>query len=367
MKSMLAAVYYGPEDLRVEQYPIPEIREDELLLRVDAASICATDIRIFRGQHRKYTPGARRIPGHEIIGVIAATGPRVAGLEAGQRVFVAPNVGCGQCRFCRRGANNLCPDYQAFGVTIDGAFAEYMRVTAAAIEQGNVAPLGPEIDAATASLIEPFACVLHGQDCLAIEREDVVLIQGAGPIGLMHLLLAKHRQASRVIVSDCQPDRLCKAAELGADRVVNFKLEDLAKAVVQESGGAGADAVVVAAPAHEAMQEALELAAPGGRINYFAGLPKDRPEIRFNANLVHYKELIVTGSTACSTADCRRAANMVSDGEIDLRPLVGRRYPLSEAREAFREAQGGSGLKVVLEPQPRSSGGSTDEQQTVQR
>jgi L-iditol 2-dehydrogenase len=349
VSQMLAAVYHGPEDLRLEERPIPLIGDRELLLKVHAASICATDLRIFSGQHRKYGADTRRIPGHEVVGTIAEVGSGIHEFKAGQRVFIAPNIGCGRCPLCRRGVNNLCPDYDAFGITMDGGFAEYMRVTEAAVEQGNVIPLADSVDTAVAPLIEPFACVLHGQDRVSATKDDVVLIQGAGPIGLMHLLLARRNGAARVIVTDQFPDRLRKARELGADHVVNFTTEDVAKAVARASGGAGADVVLVATPAHKAMEEALSLAAPEGRINYFAGLAKDRPEIRFNANLVHYKELIVTGSTGCSTGDCRRAAEIVCSGAVDLSVLITGRYPLGEVQTAFQAARRGSSLKVVME------------------
>ncbi len=124
---MLALVYYGPEDLRLEDVPTPHPGPGEVVFRVEGASICGTDLRIFHGGHRKYPPGTRRIPGHEAAGVVAEIGAGVNGFEIGQRLFAAPNMGCGHCRQCISGNNNLCPDYTAIGVTIDGAFAEYVR------------------------------------------------------------------------------------------------------------------------------------------------------------------------------------------------------------------------------------------------
>ncbi len=350
---MLAAVYHGPNDIRVEERRTPTIGPHEALLKVVSAGICGTDLRIYHGGHRKYPPGTVRIPGHEFVGDIVELGEDVGGLEGvevGQRVFVAPNIGCGHCRQCVSGNNNRCADYQAFGVTIDGAFAEYVRIPAAAIRQGNLIPMARGTDPAVAALTEPFACVLHGQDVLDIEPHDVVLVVGAGPIGVMHLMLARLKGARRVVVSDLITDRLTLATQAGADRVVNPAEEDLAAAIAEESGGAGADVIVVAAPAHRAQQESLELAAIGGRINFFGGLPKDRPTIQFNSNLVHYKELEVTGTTACSTEDCRRAAAIIEAGRIDLAPLVSAHFPLGQTVEAFAAAEGRESLKVVIEP-----------------
>lgn len=348
--TMLAAVYHGPDDLRLERRPVPAIGEDELLLRVASTSICATDLRVAAGGHRLYGAGAVRIPGHEMTGVVAAAGRGVRGLPEGQRVFVAPNMGCGECRQCRAGRNNLCPRYDAFGITLDGSFAEYMRVTAPAIRQGNVMPLPEGADPDVFALAEPLACVLHGQDAVDVAAGDVVAVLGAGPIGLMHVLLARQRGARLVIATDVVPERLAKALELGADAAVDARNPDLEERVRDRTAGEGVDAVIVAAPAHAAMEQAPRLAAARGRINLFAGLPKQQPEIRLDANLVHYKELAVTGTTACSTRDCRRAVDLLCSGEVDLSGLIGARYSLDQVSAAFEHARGRSGLKAMLHP-----------------
>lgn len=346
---MLAAIYYGPDDIRVEQTPQPVIADGEILLKVVYASICGTDLRIWHGNHRKYPAGTHRIPGHEVTGTIAQKGPAVEGFEVGQPLFIAPNMGCGHCLQCISGNNNRCANYAAFGITLDGAFAEYMRLPASAIQQGNLLPLTGGIDPA-ACLIEPFACVLRGQNAVDIHPGDVVLIMGAGPIGIMHLLLARMRGAGRVLVSELIPERLEQARRLGADRIIDLNGEDLEEAVRAESLGQGADVVIVAAPSHRAQQDALRVAGIGGRINFFGGLPKDRPEIHFDSNLVHYKELMVTATTACSTQDCRQAAAIVNSGRVDLSPLISARFPLKDALAALTAAEDRKSLKVILQP-----------------
>jgi L-iditol 2-dehydrogenase len=347
---MLAAVYHGPKDIRVEQAPRPVIGAGELLLRVIDASICGTDLRIYQGGHRKYPEGTVRIPGHEVVGTIAEIGAGLQGYELGQRVFIAPNMGCGHCQQCISGRNNLCANYDAVGINLDGGFAEYMRVPAKAVLQGNVMAIPEEVDSAVAALIEPFACVLRGQNAVGIKAGEVVLIMGAGPIGVMHTKLARLRGAGRVLVSEPAPERRAQVARMGADRVVDPTQEDLAAVVAEESHGQGADVVIVAAPAGAAQESALQLAGIGGRINLFGALPKDRPTIQFDSNLVHYKELVVTATSACSTADCWQAAEIVNSGRIDLSELVSLRFPLSQAVAAFAAAQDSKSLKVVLEP-----------------
>jgi L-iditol 2-dehydrogenase len=347
---MLAVVYHGSDDLRVEEVPIPQIGPDEILLKVSAASICGTDLRIWHGGHRKYPPGTLRIPGHEVSGEVASVGDNIQDLKAGQRVFVAPNMGCGRCRQFISGNNNRCANYAALGVTLDGAFAEFMRVPAVAVLQGNVMPLADSLGAEVAALIEPFACVLRGQRALAIQPGDVVLVMGAGPIGIMHMLLARLSGASKVLVSELQEARLLQAIRLGADRVVDLAKEDIRAVVEAESEVQGVDVVIVAAPSHQGQESALSLAAIGGRINFFGGLPKDRPTINFDSNLVHYKELMVTATTACSTSDCHQAAAIVNSGRIDLSPLISARFALKDALAAFQAAEDRHSLKVVVKP-----------------
>lgn len=349
-ETMIAAVYHGPHDLRVEEVPRPQIGPQEILLKVLKANICGTDLRILHGGHRKYPAGTVRIPGHEVAGEIAAVGEQVAGYHAGQRLFVAPNMGRGDSRATISGNNNLDPDYQAFGITLDGAFAEYMRVPAAAVRQGNLMPIGDDVDPAQAALIEPLACVLRGQNAVNVRSGDIVVVMGAGPIGIMHVKLARLRGALRVIVSEPAAGRRQQAAALGADRVVDPLNEDLHAVVLAESNDRGADVVIVAAPAKAAQESALEIAAISGRINFFGGLPKQDPYIRFNSNTVHYKELVVTGTTACSTYDCLQAAEIVNSGRLDLAPLITSRFPLREAPAAFAAAADGNNLRVVLEP-----------------
>jgi L-iditol 2-dehydrogenase len=339
---MLAAVYHGPNDLRVEDVPIPKIGTGELLIKVMSASICGTDLRIFHGNHRMYASGTIRIPGHEVVGTIAEVGGEVKNYAVGQRVFCAPNTGCGHCQQCITGNNNLCANYDAIGVTSDGGFAEYV--------QGNVIPVSESVDPAVAALMEPFACVLRGQNALHIQPGEVVLVIGAGPIGVMHTKLAKARGAGRVIVSEPIPERAAQAKRMGADRVVNPTSENLKSVLSEESNGRGADVIIVAAPVHAAQESALDLAAISGRINFFGGLPKDHPTINFDSNLVHYKELVVTATTACSTADCWQATQMVNSGLIDLADIVSQRFPLRDAVAAFTAAEDRKSLKIVLEP-----------------
>jgi L-iditol 2-dehydrogenase len=347
---MKAAVYHGPRDLRVEDAARPHPGPRELILKVQSASICGTDLRIFHGQHRMYPEGTTRIPGHEVVGTIAEIGKDLKGFAEGQKAFIAPNMGCGRCAQCISGNNNLCKDYAAFGVTINGGFAEYMHIPEQAVRQGNIIPVDNSVDPAVAALLEPFACVLRGQNAVSIQPGEIVLVIGAGPIGLMHTKLAKARGAGRIIVSEPMPARAEQALKNGADCTINPLAEDLEGRVREITDGHGADVIITAAPVHSAQEAALAIAAIGGRINFFGGLPKDNPTIQFNSNAVHYKELRVTGTTACSTEDCWQASRLVNQGLVDLSDLVSRRFPLEQAQEAFSAAENRNSLKIVIEP-----------------
>lgn len=349
-ETMLAAVYHGPDDIRLEEVPIPQINPDEILVKVLSANICGTDLRILHGHHRKYPEGTVRIPGHEMAGEIVKVGENLQKYQLGDHVFIAPNMGDGDSRETISGNNNLDPNYRAIGINLDGAFAEYMRVPAEAIRHGNVMYISPDEDPAVAALIEPLACVVRGQNAVNLRSGNVVVVMGAGPIGVMHMMVAKARGAGCVLISEPVEFRRVQVLELGADRVVDPINEDLTSVVQEISYGRGADVIIVAAPSKIAQESALQIAAIGGRINLFGGLPKDDSSIRFDSNIVHYKELVVTGTTACSTYDCLQAADLVRSGRIDLGKLVTKRFTLSEVKKAFAAAEDGTNLRVSLIP-----------------
>ena len=178
---MKAAVFHEPGVMVVQDVPIPSIAEDELLIRVRSASICGTDLRISRHGHFKIPAGEHRVQGHEVAGEVALVGRAVEGFAEGDRVSVTPNVGCGHCRFCRQGLNNMCPNYEAFGVSLDGGFAEYLRIPGFAVQRGNVFRLPDRLGFAEAALVEPFSCCLRGQEALGVGYDDTVLIVGRRP------------------------------------------------------------------------------------------------------------------------------------------------------------------------------------------
>lgn len=347
---MRAAVFYGIGDLRLATLDDPQPGPGEIVLRVGAAGICGTDVRIFANGHHRIPPGTARVLGHELAGEVAQMGTGVEGLAVGDRVALAPNVGCGTCRQCVSGWTNLCPDYQAYGISLDGGFAEQMRVTAETLRQGNVVRLPASLPYTWAALAEPMSCCLNGQEAVALGVDDVVLIVGAGPIGLMHVLLARLRGARSILVSELAEERRQMAAAAGADVPIDPGRTDLGEAVRQASGGRGADVIIVAAPSAAAQAEALELAAARGRVNFFGGLPKDQPWTRLNANLIHYKQLMLTGTTGSNVRQYRATVELIAAGRLPMDRLVGDTLPLERVQEGVERTRSGKEMRLLLSP-----------------
>lgn len=342
---MKAAVLHAPNHMQVMQAADPVTEVGDLVLRVGAATICGTDIRVYRGRK---TAGIRypSIIGHEFAGEIVAThGP--SPFLVGQRVGVCPAIPCGHCPQCQRGRENLCPDLQAVGYQLDGAFAEYIRIPARAVELGNVHLLPDHVGFEEAALIEPLACVLNGQNKVALRQGDTVAILGAGPIGRLHAKLARLRGAAKIIVSEPSPARRLAALRAGADVVLDPFAGDLRSAVQGETGGRGVDVVICAIGLPALAAQAVGLAAKGGRVSLFAGFSHGEMAA-LDVNAIHYDELRLTGAFGLSRRDYADGLQMVVSGQVDLRDMVTHRYGLDAVSQAFSMAESGAAMKVAI-------------------
>ncbi|HOE67054.1 MAG TPA: alcohol dehydrogenase catalytic domain-containing protein [Candidatus Hydrogenedentes bacterium] len=350
---MIAATYTQNAGYKIQDVPIPVIGDDELLVRVMASSICGTDLRIIQSGQRKLRDGQMVVLGHEFAGVVAQAGPKAADLfPIGMRVGVAPNIGCSRCSMCAKGLFNMCPDYSAFGINMDGAHAEYVRIPHASIQQGSVLPLPPDMPFVHAALIEPLSCVVNGNRSVSIQPGETVLIFGAGPIGLMHAMLARHSGAGTVAVIDTQPDRLDQAARVGIEHLIDPGQCDVAETVMRLTEGRGADVIITACSVPAVQEQSLGLLAPFGRVCFFGGLPKDRPCIRVDANLIHYKNLVVTGVTGGAPCHFRTALGLILDGSVDVSSVVSHTFDMNDMASAFEKALHGQAMKVVIQRQP---------------
>ncbi|MCF0145321.1 MAG: zinc-binding dehydrogenase, partial [Eubacterium sp.] len=262
-------------------------------------------------------------------------------------VSVIPNIGCGHCPMCRQGLNQLCPEYEAFGISYDGGLSEYVRIPESAIPK-NVIPVPEGFSCEEAALVEPFSCAWHAYDRLNTRPDDTVLIIGAGPIGACHVMISKLAGASKVIVADISKERLQEIRKFGADAVIDSAEEDLEEAVCRETEGRMPDVVITACSVPEMQQKALELAAPRGRINFFGGMPKGKEIVPLATNLIHYKELTVLATTGCSYRDYEAAMHIASSQKLPLGELVSKRYSIEQVQEAFAYAQSGQGMKTMI-------------------
>jgi len=329
---------------------MPEINENEILIKIKACNICGTDIKILKYGYHKIKEGEHRILGHEVTGEVIKKGENVSVFNLSDRVTVAPNIGCGHCYLCAAGYNNLCNDYEAFGVSIDGGFAEYMKVPYRAIFNGNLIKIPENLSFPEASINEPFSCVYNAYESLKTCPSDSVLIIGAGAMGLLHLILSKIAGAKKVIVSDISDDRLKLAKKYGADVTLNPSKVNLKEEVFINTGGKGADVIITACSVPSIQEGALDLAAKLGRINFFGGLPEGKDSIIFKSNIVHYRQLKITATTGSTISQFIKSMEILENKKFDIRGLITHTFTLEEIGEAFEKAISGEGLKISIVP-----------------
>jgi L-iditol 2-dehydrogenase len=325
--------------------PDPVLQPGDMLLKVRAATICGTDIRILRGQK---TASIRypSILGHEFSGEIVDTGGH-SQFFVGQAVGVCPQFACGHCEYCIRGVENLCRNLVATGYEIDGAFADYIRVPAAGVLTGHVFPLPEGMRFELAALAEPLACVMNGQDIAGIAMGDAVVILGAGPIGILHVKLARFSGARRIIVSEPNALRRQAALDEGADMAIDPAAEDLFDVVRTATGGLGADAVICAVGVASLANDAIRLARKRGRVSLFAGFPKG-VNAELDVNAIHYGELMVTGSFGLTRLQFGQALHLIASGQLKLDSLLTHRFGLADIETALQVAEQGSAIKVAI-------------------
>lgn len=344
---MRAAVLHAPGNFGLTEIPTPTPGPDEVLLRVEATTLCGTDLRLISGAK---TAGVRPgvVLGHEIAGRVESVGENVDGYPVGAQATVSIVVSCNHCANCLAGREHFCENLELFGYGIDGGLAEYLLVPARAVASGNVI-LTPEMPARTLCLAEPLSCVLNGASQFNTQPGETVVVLGAGPIGLLHTQLARLQGASNVIVTNRSARRRALALALGATHAVDPTSEDVAAVVSEVTNGRGADVVIVAIGALDLANQALELAGTGGRVNYFAGFPKGSTAV-MDPNLIHYKELVVTGGSNARRSDVHRAVQVLASGAIDADKIVTHTFALDDVDQAIEAVENKLGVKVCVEP-----------------
>ncbi len=337
---MKCAVFHGPGDLRVEDRPAPALRrDDDVLLRVEAASICGTDLHILADPPgHPATPGA--ILGHEYVGEVVDAGDAVSDLKRGDRVVVDPNITCGRCPYCRRGSPNLCLNMTTLGIFRDGGFAEQNVAPMRALY-----PISKQAPLDQAIFAEPLSCVLNAFGQAGLRMGDSVVILGAGPIGLLFLLLFRAGGAGRVGVVEIAPNRSRLAETCGAEAVWNPRQADPAPQVREWSGGLGADIVVDTVGSLFA--QALGLVRRGGRIVLFGMNQQAHPAVSQYEITRH--EISVVG-TFIARQTFPQTVRTLESGRLPLEPLITHRIGLDGIRGVLPALKSGDAVEVVIRP-----------------
>jgi L-iditol 2-dehydrogenase len=342
---MRCAILKEIEKLEIEEKEFPDPGENEILIKVKSCAICGTDIKVFHHGHKHIV--FPRITGHEVSGIIFKIGKNVKGYKEGDRVAVAPAIPCGKCYYCRKGQQTMCDNLKAIGYHYDGGFAEYMLVPEDAVLNGCVNKIPNNLQFEIASIAEPLACVINGQSLSRIEVGDTVLILGAGPIGILHSLLAKINGAGKIILADISEERI-KEAEFTGVYLIDMSKKDIYEEVKNITDGHMADRVIVAVGSKNAQEISLKLVAKRGSINFFGGLPKESPYIQFDSNLLHYGEFFVVGTHGSTPLHNKIAIELLSSGRINVERLITHKLPLERIKDGFEIVENKRGLKVII-------------------
>ena len=337
---MKAAQYQGPNSLRVITTDLRALRDDEVLVSVEACGVCGTDVHIVEGTSRSTPPV---ILGHEYAGRIVDVGRGAEGFQVGQRVAVDPNISCGTCYYCRRGLVHLCAHLQALGVDIDGGMAEYCLVPAS---QAHLLPeeMAPEVSA----FVEPVSCAVHGIDRANIRPGDTVVILGGGTIGLIMLQLAQIAGAATSVIVEPLEHKRRTAQDLGASVVLNPATEDVGEAV-RGVAPEGADVVIECVGKPATSELAVHLARRGGTVEFFGVCPIGAT-IPLEPNKVYRNELTIVGSHVNPYTFSRSIA-LLRAGKVRVDKFQITRFPLDGVHEALRYQRDGLTMKSVITPQ----------------
>ena len=368
---MNAAVFYSPNNLSVQeiQFPINQNEKGGVMLKVNACAVCGYDVRVFRNGHSKVTPPI--ILGHELCGeilkAITTTTSNDIIIKEGSRVAVCPVIPCLNCRYCYNKQYNLCINLKEIGSTVDGGFAEYVKIPKNIVQIGGLVSVPDNLSNEEAALLEPLACCLNAFSHIGQiikeeegERSSVVII-GDGPIGLLHLQLSKLYGAKTIVVGKISA-RIQKAKSMGADEVIfaddnhQSSCKETYKGtsvdnVLEFTDGIGANIVIVATSNPAALDLAMKIAAKNSIINIFAGIPKENNNnnaVPIDPNWLHYNQISITGSFSSTPSMLYEAARLASTKEIDLTKIVTHRYSLSNIEEAILTTEKYYGLRAVI-------------------
>ena len=337
------ACFLGERRIEVRELELPELSDDDILIKNIACGVCGTDVHIFHGDKGPAEVTPPIVLGHEYAGIVERVGAGVTGFKTGDKVTIDPNIYCGSCRFCRAGKKQLCESMAAIGVTRGGGFAEHSVVPAS-----QAIKLAPELDIEAAVMAEPLACCIHGIDRAGIRTGDAVLVVGGGAIGLLMVQLAKLSGAATVILSEPVKARRDVALALGADACIDpVKLAPHLE-MQRLTGGEGADVVIECAGNTTATRQSFDCAAKGATVLLFS-VPAADATFALPLFDVFSKELTIKGSFVNPDTHSRAVA-MLNSGKIKTAPLITHRFGLDRLEEAIGMQMSAESIKVLVKP-----------------
>ncbi len=349
---MKAAVLEDTGKIVLQDINIHPCGDEEVLIKAEATGICRTDMKCYTmGQRDLKLP---RILGHEITGTIEKVGPRVqSNISAGDRVQVFPGISCGNCNYCRLGLDNLCRDIKIMGFNHDGGFCEYILIPAKGVKNGILNKIPDNLTFKEASMTEPLACCINIQEALKIQEEETVLILGGGRFGILNAKLAKSLGAGKTFLIEPDLSRLKTAKNYEFDHLINLKKDrqDLAfNEIMKLTKEKGVDNVITCTPDPEALDFGLKAAANKGKIGFFSGIiPGPDGKDNIYINLIHYKELYMVGSYGCSLGHSKKALELFSSNEINVKDMITKTISLENLESGLNMVKNKEELSMVVD------------------
>ncbi len=341
--NMKVAKYYGANDIRIEDMPVPEVGPGEVLIRIKASGICGSDVMHWYREGRGPV-----VLGHEIAGEVAAVGEGVSAYRAGDRISASHHVPCNTCRYCLNGHHTVCDTLRRTNF-YPGGFAEYVKLPPINVDRG-VYLLPDEMSFEEATFIEPLACVLRGQRAAGIRTGLSVLVIGSGIAGLLHLQLAKALGASLVVATDITSYRLEAAKRFGADGTIEGR-EDVPVIFRDMNNGRPADIVILTAGAENAIDQAFRSVDRGGTILFFAPAGRGASVPLPVNDLFWRNEISLTSSYAANYEEHVTAMEFIRQRRVNVRDMITHRLPLDETGKGFRLVEDAKeSIKVIIEP-----------------
>ncbi|WP_334322912.1 zinc-dependent dehydrogenase [Gilliamella apicola] len=325
---MKASVCYKQNDLRTEDLPIPEISDNEVLIKMLACGLCGTDIQKIRGD----SVNKPTVLGHEVVGEIVKKGKNVSKFEIGDRVITAIHVPCFTCHYCNKGHYTICEQFRTNNID-PGGFAEFIRIPKLHLNH-LTHKVSNNVTDEEATLIEPIACCLHGLKQADIRPNDSVLIMGAGTIGILHAQLAKIKGANKVIVSDMSEFKLQKALNVGCDYAINIKEKNIIDEVNKITDGQGVDVIVIAAGVSSLVVDAVNMVRRAGKIIVFSGFDKNKL-VTLDVSRFFKDEISIIGTYSVTPYEFPEALDLLEKRKLNTKEMITHVYPLNKLSEAI--------------------------------